>query len=273
MLYHETSDHTTLYYQDWGKGEPVVFLSAWALSSRMWQYQMIAMVDRGLRCIAYDRRGHGRSDQPGKGYDYDTLADDLAGLVDMLDLRGLTLVGHSMADGEIIRYLTRHGDERVARVALVCPFGRFPLRADDNPEGFDPADIDMVRASWKRDFTAWMDAGVDGYVGAGLPGCNVSTGLIEWTKWDMLGTSLLALIECNRAGVETDRRMEMTKVAVPTLIIDGDHDVSIPTELSGQVCAELIPGSTFELYEDAPHGLYLTHGDRLTNDLVRFIMD
>jgi non-heme chloroperoxidase len=151
-----------------------------------------------------------------------------------------------------------------------CPAGPFPLRTDDNPNGFDPSIATAVRASWKRDFPAWMDAGTDDYVGKGLPGCNVSAGLIEWTRHDMLQASLLAVVECNRAVVETDLRTEMTMIRVPTLIIDGDHDRSIPTELSGKVCAELIPGSIFKLYENAPHGLYLTHRDRLTDDLLAF---
>jgi pimeloyl-ACP methyl ester carboxylesterase len=273
MPYHETADHTTLYYQDWGDGEPVLFVSSWALSSRMWQYQMLALTDLGFRAVAYDRRGHGRSDQPGHGYDYDTLADDLGGLIDMLDLQGVTLVGHSMGCGEIVRYLTRHGDRRIAKVALVAPFGPYPLQAADNPNGFNPALVEAVRASWRQDFTAWIDAGAAGYVGQGLPACGVSSGLIDWTKQDMLQTSLLALVEYNRTGVETDLRMEMTKIAVPTLIIHGDHDASIPMELSGQVCAELIAGSTFKLYENAPHGLYLTHRDQLTEDLVTFLRE
>jgi non-heme chloroperoxidase len=271
MPYIETTDHVRIYYQDWGSGQPVVFVSSWGLSSKMWQYQMINLIDHGLRCIAYDRRGHGRSDQPSGGYDYDTLADDLAGLLDTLGLEDVTLVGHSMGGGEIVRCLTRHGDDRVAKAVLVSPLGPFPLRSDDNPGGFDPAIVEAVRSGWKQDFGAWMDAGTDGYVGKGLPGCDVSLSLVDWTRQDMLQSSLLALIECNRTGVETDLRMEMTKVAVPTLIIQGDHDVSIPAELSGQVCAALIPGSTFTLYENAPHGLYLSHRDRLTGDLLSFV--
>jgi non-heme chloroperoxidase len=272
MSYFHTSDGTQIYYSDWGLGEPVVFISGWALSSRMWQYQMVQLMDRGLRCIAYDRRGHGRSDDPGSGYEYDTLADDLAHLLDKLDLRRVTLVAHSMGCGEIVRYLSRNGVERVARVAFVAPLGPYPLRAEDNPMGFDPAIVANVRNAWKRDFTAWMNASADAYVGTGLPGCNVSEGLVDWTKQDMLQASLLALVECNRAGVETDFRTEMRQMRVPTLIVDADHDRSIPTELSGKVCAELIPGAVFKLYENAPHGLYLSHAERLANDLAGFIV-
>jgi non-heme chloroperoxidase len=271
MPYFTGAQQVQLSYQDWGEGEPVVFLSGWALSSKMWQYQMIALVERGLRCVAYDRRGHGRSDDPGTGFDYDTLADDLAALLDTLDLSGVTLVGHSMAGGEIVRYLTRYGARRVARLALVAPLGPFPLWADDNPHGFDPATVARTRDRWKQDFTAWIEASAAAYVGRGLPGCTVSEGLVEWTRQDMLQSSLLALIECNRTAVETDLRPEMARLTLPTLIIDADHDQSIPTELSGMVCARLIRDSVFTLYENAPHGLYLTHADRLTADLAAFI--
>jgi pimeloyl-ACP methyl ester carboxylesterase len=267
----ETADGVRLYYRDWGDGEPVVFVSSWSLSSAMWQYQMVDLVGRGLRCIAYDRRSHGRSDDPGRGYDYDTLADDLASLLDHLDLHGVTLVGHSMAGGEIVRYLTRHGDDRARRIALISPIAPFPLQADDNPDGLDPAMVDAVREMWRRDIVAWVDAAADGYVGRGLPGCDVSPGIVEWTKRDLLQTTLLAQLECQRTGMETDLRAEMGKISMPALVIHGDHDESIPVELSGRMCAELIPGAQFSLYENAPHALYLTHRDRLNEELAAFI--
>ena len=266
----ETSDQTPIHYEDWGDGPPIVFLASWASSSRMWQYQMAALADQGFRTIAYDRRGHGRSGSPRSGYDYNTLADDLAGLIDHLDLQGVTLVTHSMGEGEAVRYFTRHGDERVAKLILTCPLGPLPLRTADNPNGLDPAVVEAVRASWKQDLPAWMDANKDGFFGTGLPGCAVSPGVVEWTRHDMLQASLWALIECNRSGVATDRRPDMVNIAVPTLIILGDHDQSAPSELAGNVCAELIEGSVLEVYENAPHALYLTHRDRLTADIMRF---
>lgn len=271
MPYFSTDDGCRLHCRDWGDGDPVVFLSSWSLSSVMWQYQMVELVEHGLRCVAYDRRGHGRSDDPGRGYDYDTLADDLAVLLDTLDLYDVTLVGHSMAGGEIVRYLTRHGDDRIARIALVSPIAPCPLRTDDNPAGFDPSIVESVRDSWKQDITAWVDASADGYVGAGLPGCDVSPGLVDWTKRDLLQTSLCAQIACHRTGVEADLRLELGKIAVPALVIHGDHDETIPAEISGRVCAELIPRASYALYENAPHGLYLTHRDRLTKDLLSFV--
>jgi pimeloyl-ACP methyl ester carboxylesterase len=271
MPYFEGTEGIRLHYRDWGDGEPVVFLASWSLSSVMWQYQMVALADGGLRCVAYDRRGHGRSDDLGHGYDYDTLADDLAALLTTLDLDRVTLVAHSMASGEVVRYLTRHGDDRVARIALVSPIGPFPLRQDDNPNGVDLAIFEAVWESWRRDITAWVDAGADGYVGKGLPDCEVSAELVEWTKRDLLKTSLIAQIECQRAAATTDLRPELATITVPALVIHGDHDESIPAEISGCVCAELIPSATFSLYENAPHGLYLTHRDRLTRDLLEFI--
>jgi pimeloyl-ACP methyl ester carboxylesterase len=261
----------TIDYRERGEGTPVVFVHSWALSSVMWQYQMMALVDRGVRCVAHDRRGHGRSDQPGRGYDYDSLADDLSLVLETLDLRDVTLVGHSMGTGEIIRYLTRHGDGRVDRIVLVSPIGPFPLQTHDNPHGFPQAVVEAVRQSWKEDFPAWVVANADDYVGNGLPGCRVSSGLVEWTIRDMLRTSLLAVVECNRTCVETDQRFEFSTISVPTLIIQGNCDASIPIELSGRVAAQLIRGSRLCTYENGPHGLYLTHRDRLTHDLQAFV--
>lgn len=270
MPFFKTTDNTELHFIDWGAGEPVVFVSAWGLSCRMWQYQMTQVVDFGRRTVTYDRRGHGRSEDPGRGYDYDQLSDDLASLLNHLDLWNATLVSHSMGEGEIVRYLSRYGSNRIARVALISPLGPLPVAADDNPVGLDRDVIDSVRNSWKLDFPSWLDANQDSYVGKGLPGCNVSDGLVDWTKRDLLQTSLMALIECNRTGMETDRRTEMQRIDVPTLIIQGDHDASIPIELSGKVCAQLIPGAVLRTYANAPHGLYLSHANRLTGDLVGF---
>ncbi len=270
MPYFETKDGLRLAYKDWGSGPPAVFVSSWALSSKMWEYQMIEIAERGLRAVAYDRRGHGRSEHATAGYDYDSLADDLATLLDVLDIEGATLISHSMGEGEIVRYISRHGSSRVAKIILVSPLGPFPLLAPDNPEGLDPAIVEAVRETWKQDFPGWLEATQDAYVGRGLPGCEVSTGLVDWTKRDMLDTSLLALLECSRSGVCTDRRPDMAKIDVPTLIIHGDHDASAPVDLSGRICAELIEGSVFTLYENAPHGMYMSHRERLTDDIFDF---
>jgi non-heme chloroperoxidase len=271
MPYLETADGASLFYRDWGSGQPVVFLSSWGLSSVQFQYQMASLVKRGYRTISYDRRGHGRSDDPGVGYDYDTLADDLAALIDHLDLSGLTLVGHSMAGGEIVRYLSRHGDGRTARAVLVAATLPFPRKTETNPMGVEAAIFERVRELWSRDFAAWVQANEPPYFGDGLPGCDVSEFIRDWTRTDMLGTSLMAIIECNRALTDTDFRDELRTVRVPTLIVQGDKDASIPIELAGYRQHELLPNSQLIVYENAPHGLYLTHRDRLTEDLTAFI--
>jgi non-heme chloroperoxidase len=263
MPYTTTSDGTSLFYRDWGTGEPVLFCPAWGLSSVEFQYQMTHLVDNGLRAVSFDRRGHGRSDDPGRGYDFDTLADDLAAVIEHLDLHGVTLVGHSMAGGEIVRYLTRHGAERVRRVALIGAV--LPSL------GVDPADAEAVRRSWRRDFGAWLADNADAYLGVGLPGCEVSPLLRTWTLNDLLSTSLQAAIACNEALTAADFTAELRMIEVPTLIIHGDHDASIPVEIGGYRQAELIGDSKLVVYENAPHGLYLTHVERLNRDLLEFV--
>jgi non-heme chloroperoxidase len=271
MPFVDTRDHTSLLYRDWGTGKPVLFISSWALSSDMWQYQMVNLIDQGLRCIAYDRRGHGRSDDPGRGYDYDTLADDLAALIEHLDLHDVTLVAHSMAGGEVVRYLTRHGAGRVAGIVLLAATLPFPLKTSDNPDGIDGSLAEAVRASWKQDFTRWVAANRAPFFGEGLPGCDVSPAVQDWLVRDLEHASLQALVECNRATFETDFRAEMRAITVPTLIVHGDSDAGAPVALTGQKSAQLIPGSRLVVYENAPHGLFLTHRERLNADLLAFV--
>jgi non-heme chloroperoxidase len=271
MPFVSTKDNVGLFYRDWGAGEPVIFCAAWALSSVAWQYQMTAVLDSGRRALAYDRRGHGRSDDPGGGFDYDTLADDLAALIDRLDLHGVTLVAHSMASGEVIRYLTRHGQDRVDGLVLLAPTTPFPLKTADNPDGVDGALFAERRAQWRCDFAQWVLDNEGPYMGDGLPGCAVSSLLREQTKTDMLTTTLQAVIEFQRTGVETDFREELTRVTVPTLVIQGDCDASAPLPLTGSRTAALIRDCHLVVYENAPHGLYLSHRDRLNRDLLAFI--
>lgn len=272
MPFVETHDRTRLFYRDWGEGKPVLFVSSWALSSEMWQYQMVNLTGHGLRCIAYDRRSHGRSDDPGRGFDYDTLADDLAALIAYLDLHDVTLVGHSMGGGEVVRYLTRHGSERVAGIVLLAATLPFPLKTADNPGGLDGSMVEKVRASWTEDFTRWVDANRGPFFGEGLPGCDVSASTQDWLIRQLLGASLQALVECNRAVVETDFRAELRSIGVPTLIVHGDTDASAPIDMTGRRSAALIPGSRLVVYENAPHALFLTHRERLNHDLLGFVM-
>jgi len=268
MPFIETNDHTSLYYRDWGTGIPVVFVSAWALSSPMWEYQMLHLSNQGLRCIAYDRRGH--------GYEFDTLADDLATLLSQLDLREVTLVGHSMGCAEIARYLSRHGTSRVVRVALISPITPFLMKTADNPEGAPKVYLDSHITQMSADRPHYMTSGSIKFFGLGSawPGSEVlSPEMEQWVIRLILDCSPKATFECRRAMNETDFRPDMHAFTVPSLIIHGNNDQSAPLELCGRRTAQAILGSEFKIYGGAAHGLIFTHKDRLTSNLVAFIHD
>lgn len=181
----ETKDRTSLFYRDWGQGKTVVFCAGWSLSSDMWRSEMLALSEAGMRCVAYDRRGHGRSDDPGGGYDYDTLSDDLASLLIELDLNDVCLVGHSMAGGELIRYLSRHGTSRVERIVLLSSVLPVTIVGADNPGGLDPSLFETLRSAWRTDFGQWLEDSADAYFGRDLSGSPVSQESIDWTIRDM----------------------------------------------------------------------------------------
>jgi len=265
----ETRDGQRLFYKDWGRGRPVVFLAAWALPSDMWDYQMVPLSEQGLRCVAYDRRGHGRSSHAGGGYDYDTLADDLAMLLDSLDLRDVTLVGMSMAGGEMVRYLTRHGAGRIARLVFVATAATpFPTQTADNPHGIPAERFEHLRRNiLLRDYPKWLEDNRPPFF---VP--DTSPQIQEWIRTLMLGTSMKAVIECSRSMSSTDFRAELARIRVPALVIHGDKDVSAPVHLTGGPTAQLISGAELRVYEGAPHGLFVTHMARLTEDLRAFAL-
>jgi pimeloyl-ACP methyl ester carboxylesterase len=273
MPFIRTRDDTTLFYRDGGKGKPVVFCAGWALSSDMWRSQMLALSDAGLRCIAYDRRGHGRSDDPGTGYDYDTIADYLAALLDRLDLNDVCLVAHSMAGGEVIRYLASHGEERVERVALVSSVLPKMLAGPDNPYGVDPDMISAVRELWRSDYSEWIEDGAGAYFAMQFSNNTVSREDVAWTYRDMQRASFRALFDLNRAQVDVEWRQEMQSLTVPTLLIHGDADASFPIDLASRRTVQFIGRSRLEVYENAGHGLYITHRARLRNDLLTFFTE
>jgi non-heme chloroperoxidase len=262
----ERTDGTALFYRDWGAGKPLVFVASAGLDSAMWAYQMVPLVQAGYRCVAFDRRGHGRSSDPGRGYDFDTLADDLAAVIETLDLRGVTLVGHSMGCGEIVRYLTRHGSARVARVALLAPTTPFLLKTADNPHGIDQAVFEKLRATWLNDYPRWLAENSRPFV---VP--ETSEQIVQWAMEMMLQTSLQAVVECNVAVTETDFRSELPRIDRPVLIVHGTADRSAPIELTGRPTAALLPYRELQVYLGAPHGLFLTHIERLNADLLRFV--
>lgn len=255
----EASDGAKLFYRDWGDGTPVVFCHPWALNADIWEYQLVALSERGFRGVAYDRRGHGRSDDPGRGYDYDTLAADLAAVIEGLDLRGVTLVGYSMGSAEIIRYVSRHGAGRVARILLTSPVA---------PAPGDRSMSDDFITALKKDRPAFMAGCLPLFLGRDMA---VSPAMQQWVLEQFLRSSPKAIIECTRNIAVGDHRPHLGAIKVPTLIIQGDQDEICPLALTGRTLVEAITGSRLTIYEGAPHGIVLTHRDRFTGDLLDFM--
>jgi non-heme chloroperoxidase len=252
----ETDDGASLFHVDWGTGKPVLFSHAWGLNADIWEYQLVELADQGLRCVAYDRRGHGRSSDPGRGYDYDRLADDLAAVINQLDLTDVTLVAHSMGNGEAVRYLKRHGSARIARLVMLSTIP--PQSTSD----FSP-----LIASLKQDRPAFFAKSVAAFTG-GHPA--VSPAMTEWIVAQFMRASPRGTIDCMRAIARGDFRADMRAVTVSTLIVHGDKDLVSPLDKNAQKVAELMPGSTLKVYEEAPHGLVITHRDRLAREILGF---
>ncbi|AEM85643.1 alpha/beta fold hydrolase [Streptomyces violaceusniger] len=270
MPHFEGSDGTSLFYTDWGQGKPVVFVAGAWLSSSSWEFQMLPLSGAGLRCVAFDKRGHGRSDWVGHGFDYDTLADDLAALLERLDLREVTLVAHSMGGGEVIRYLTRHGYARVSRVVLMSVTAPLMAWAPDHQDGIDQDAFDALLAGRSKDRPQWMAQNAQAFFATHL-GNTISTELMEWTVRRCLDCSAKAAIEVVRTGFTTDLREEAAALQVPALIIHGDADASAPIGLCGRRMAKLVPDNVYKEYPRAGHGLFMTHADDVNQDLLDFI--
>jgi non-heme chloroperoxidase len=261
----ETHDGTQLFYRCWGAGKTIVFAAAWALHSEAWQYQMVKLSDQGFRCVAFDRRSHGRSSDPGVGYDLDTLAGDLSTILTQLDLKDVILVGHSLGAAESIRYLTRHGTARVARLVLIAPTTPYLPRTTDNPDGIDPRVFEGMRAAFQSDFPGIVAANIKPFVIE-----TTSPALTGWIMQMMTQCSLKALIDCNRSFTTADFRADLPHLHLPTLILQGDSDASAPLEITGRKTAALIPNAELKVYAGAPHGLIYTHRDQVNEDLLNF---
>jgi pimeloyl-ACP methyl ester carboxylesterase len=260
----ETPDGQQLFYEDVGAGRPVVFIHGWTLGSAIWRGQLDWLAAHGLRAVAYDRRGHGRSSKPESGYDYDRLADDLACLIDRLDLADVVVVGHSMGSGEVVRYFARHGADRIARAMLVAPTTPFGLGTADNPDGVDGQMYQKIIDALRTDLRGYFIAGMAGLLGAGA-----SPALIDWAMSIALQASLPARIGCMRALSATDFRPEMGAVTVPTAILCGTADAP-DIIASARRTHMAIPDSRLEIYDDAPHALFVTERERFNRELLRF---
>ncbi|MFJ8388821.1 alpha/beta fold hydrolase [Streptomyces sp. NPDC094438] len=273
MPYFATStDGTQLHFIDYGPadGATLVFVNSAYFGTEMWEFQMIPLASAGYRCIGLDRRGHGKSEDVWGGYDLDTLADDLGSLLDHLDLHDVTLIGHSLGTAESVRYLTRHGSGRVARLALVAGMVPGIVRSDDNPDGLPAEAIEAANETFRRDRAEFFVSGADDYFALGQPGNDVSAAYVRKVIQDCHGATPRAATAI-LANFETlEMAPEARKIEVPTLVIHGDKDVSAPIDLTGRRAAALIPGSTFKLYENGGHGLYVTHAEQLNADLREF---
>jgi pimeloyl-ACP methyl ester carboxylesterase len=271
MPFVETQDGTRIHYNDWGTGRPVVLVHGWPLDADMWEYQAVHLARRGCRVITYDRRGFGRSSQPWSGYDYDTMAGDLAALLEKLDLSGVTLVGFSMGGGEVARYVGRHGTARLARVAFVAAVTPYLLRGPTNEDGVDRGVFDQIVAGIEADRPGFLAGFGKTFYGAGLLNFSVSSEILQWSfNMAMLG-SLKATLDCVRAFSETDFRDDLRALDVPTLIVHGDADATVPLAASAEKTAALVPHAELKVYGGAPHGLTYTEKDRLNADLLAFI--
>src|SRR6516164_7732710 len=266
-----TRDGAEIYYKDWGQGQPVVFSHGWPLSADAWEDQMLFLAERGYRCIAHDRRGHGRSSQPWQGNDMDRYADDLADLVQTLDLPKAIHVGHSTGGGEVARYIGRHGTRRVTRAVLIGAITPFMLKTPKNPEGTPLEAFDAIRAGVRADRSQFFrDLSVPFY-GANRPGAKVSQGLRDsfWLQGMMCG--MKGAYDCIRQFSETDHTEDLRKFDVPTLILHGDDDQIVPIGASAMLSSKLVKGAVLKVIAGAPHGMCSTLKDRVNEELLAFI--
>ena len=265
-----TKDGTQIYYKDWGKGQPIVFSHGWPLSSDAWEDQMIFLADRGYRCIAPDRRGHGRSSQPWEGNEMNTYADDLAQLVEALDLKNAIHVGHSTGGGEVARYIGRHGTKRVAMAVLIGAVPPVMLKSAANPNGTPMEAFDQIRAAVLADRSQfWKDLSAPFY-GANRPGAKVSQGLRDsfWMQGMLAGHK--AVYDCIKAFSETDFTEDLKKFDVPTLILHGDDDQIVPIGASAMISSKLVKKATLKVIPGAPHGMCSTLKNEVNGELLSF---
>ena len=272
MPMFKTKDGTKLFYKDWGEGQPIVFSHGWPLNADAWEDQMMFLASHGYRCIAHDRRGHGRSDQPWKGTDMDTYADDLATLTKELDLRDAIHICHSTGGGEVARYIARHGTDRVAKAVLVSAIPPLMVKTPDNPAGTPIEAFDKIREGVRNDRSQYFKDLSAPFYGANRPGSTVSQGLRDSFWLASMMCSLEAAYDCVKVFSETNQTEDLRKFGdLPTLIIHGDDDQIVPIGAAGMLSVKILKNARLEVYKGAPHGLPATLKERVNKDLLAFI--
>ena len=266
-----TRDGTSIYYRDWGQGTPVVFSHGWPLQGDAWEDQMLFLAEHGYRVIAHDRRGHGLSGKPWDGNHMDTYADDLATLIEALDLQGAVLVGHSTGGGEVTRYIGRHGTARVAKAVLISAVPPQMLRTDTNPEGLPMEVFDAIRSGVLADRSQYFKDLALPFYGYNRPGAKPSQGVIDTFWLQGMQCSIRSAHACIAQFSETDFRADLAKMTIPTLLLHGDDDQIVPIIASARHSVELLPQARLIVYEGAPHGIPTTHKDRINADLLDFL--
>jgi non-heme chloroperoxidase len=266
-----TKDGTQIYYKDWGTGKPVVFSHGWPLSADAWDSQMLFLASHGYRAIAHDRRGHGRSSQPSEGNEMDTYADDLAALVEKLDLKGAVHVGHSTGGGEVTRYIGRHGTKRVSKAVLIGAVPPIMLKTESNPGGLPREVFDGIRTAVLADRSQYFKDLTTPFYGANRPGAKVSQGVRDAFWLQGMQAGFKNAFDCIKAFSETDFTQDLMKFDVPTLFIHGEDDQIVPIDASAKAASKLVKNATLKIYPGGPHGLADTHRDQLNADLLAFI--
>lgn len=271
MAFIEAKDGTKLHVKDMGQGRPVILIHGWPLTGDMFEYQTVALLESGFRVITYDRRGFGQSGHPASGYTYDTFADDLAAVIDGLELQNVSLVGFSMGGGEIARYLSRHGASKVSKAVLVASVAGYLLKDESNPDGVDASVFEGMKKDIRKDRFDYLQSFAKTFYGVGLVTSPVSQGVLDWSFVLGVMASPKATIDCVDAFAKTDFRPDFAAFTIPTLVIHGTGDKTVPIDPTGRAAANGIAGAKLIEYDGEPHGLFATVPDRLNQDLIEFL--